>query len=230
MNAQQLGRIIKQDGETVAKAQGRAAEWAVSINEAMAAFGIVTKAQQAAFLAQICLESAGLTRLVENLNYSAHGLANTWPSRYALKNVSGKVTLPVTPNALALSLHRKPEAIANNCYANRMGNGSEASGDGFAFRGRGAKQLTGRANYAAAGKALGADFITQPGLVATPKYAALTAAWFWASNNLNALADRGDFAGLTKAINGGLNGHDDGDRRDFDTRVDYWIRAKEVLA
>jgi putative chitinase len=91
------------------------------------------------YISECAHESQGFTRFVENLNYSAQAMANTWPNRYA---VDPKAKVKV-PNALALRLERKPEAIANNCYANRMGNGSEASGDGWRFRGSGALQMTG---------------------------------------------------------------------------------------
>jgi putative chitinase len=94
-------------------------------------------------------------------------------------------------------------------YANRMGNRDEASGDGFRFSGKGCIQLTGHANYFHAGQALGVDFVMEPDLVATPKYAALTAGWFWSTHNCNNLAEAADWVGLTKKINGGTIGLDD---------------------
>lgn len=222
LTVSQLTLIIKQDGEHQEKAAARASEWITPLIKAMMKYGINTPARQAAFLAQIGLESAGLTRLSENLNYSAQGLANTWPSRY-LDKVTKK------PNALALRLNRNPQAIANNAYASRMGNGDEASGDGWKFRGRSPKQVTGKANYIACGKALGIDLVSNPDLLLKPEWGAMAAAWFWHSNNLNAFADKGDFLSITKRINGGTIGHDDNDRQDKDTRVDYWEVAKKVL-
>ena len=100
-------------------------------------------------------------------------------------------------------------AIANKVYADRMGNRDEASGDGFRFRGKGLVQLTGYSNHFHAGKALGVDFVMQPDLVATPKYAALTAGWFWDTHKCNPPADALDFTKVTKIINGGTIGLDD---------------------
>jgi putative chitinase len=94
-------------------------------------------------------------------------------------------------------------------YANRMGNRDESSGDGYRFRGRGCIQLTGHANYFHAGQAIGVDFVMQPELVATPKYAAMTAGFFWSTHGLNATADNQDYVGMTKRINGGTIGLDD---------------------
>jgi putative chitinase len=167
---------------------------ATALEAAMPAGRIDSPARIAAFLAQIGHESGGLTRLVENLNYSAQGLAATWPNRYA------------GPNALALKLARKPEAIANNCYANRMGNGDEASGDGWRYRGRGLVQVTGRNNYEAAGKALGQPLLEQPELLQLPGPAARSAVWFWKSNGCNELADADKFEAITRKINGGMHG------------------------
>lgn len=112
-----------------------------ALNRGMTRFGITSPVRAAAFLAQVGHESGQLTRLVENLNYSARGLAANWPSRYL--GADGQ------PNALAQRLARNPRAIANNAYASRNGNGDEASGDGWWYRGRGLLQITGRANYRA---------------------------------------------------------------------------------
>lgn len=187
--------------------------WEDAINAAAGRFGIASRDRMAAFLAQTAHESGGFKRLVENLNYSAEGLAGTWPGRY--RGADGR------PNDLALRLARKPEAIANNCYASRNGNGSEASGDGWRYRGRGLIQLTGRANYRACGLALGLPFEAEPDLVAERHHAAMAAAWFWKSNGLNELADAAAFSSITRKINGGLNGHDD--------RIRYWQKALKVL-
>ncbi|MFG5864178.1 glycoside hydrolase family 19 protein [Metapseudomonas sp. CR1201] len=184
------------------------------LNAAMARYRIDSRVRTAAWLAQIGHESAQLTRLVENLNYSAQGLAATWPARF--RGADGK------PSARALALARKPEAIANAVYGGRLGNGPEASGDGWRYRGRGLIQTTGRANYRETGRALGVDLEGIPQLLEQPRYAALSAAWFWAEHGLNELADAGKFETITRRINGGTHG--------FEERVLFWERAKAVLA
>ncbi|HHH9280149.1 TPA: glycoside hydrolase family 19 protein [Pseudomonas aeruginosa] len=185
-----------------------------ALNVAMKRFGITSPVRAAAFLAQIGHESAQLTRLVENLNYSARGLAVTWPSRYL--GADGQ------PNALAQRLARNPRAIANNAYAARNGNGDEVSGDGWRFRGRGLLQITGRSNYRAAGGGLGQPLEAEPELLEQPEWAALSAAWWWSTRGLNELADRVEFAAITRQINGGLNGQAE--------RLALWERAKAVLS
>ena len=155
----------------------------------------------AAWLATIAHESARLTRTVENLNYSAQGLAQTWPSRYA--DMAGQ------PTATAIRIARLPEDIANLTYSGRMGNGSAGSGDGWRYRGRGLIQITGRANYEATAAALGEDFVSQPEQLEHPHYAALSAAEWWHRNGCNVLADTGDMAAVTRKVNGGLTGLDD---------------------
>jgi putative chitinase len=164
------------------------------------AYEINTPHRIAGFLSQIAHESMGMTRLVENLNYSAEGLMRTWPSRFK--------TL-----AFAQQYHRQPEKIANLVYANRMGNGDEASGDGWRYRGRGLKQLTGKTNYAAFAEAIGEDYVAEPDLLLEPVNAALSAGWFWATNGLNHLADEGDIEKMTRRINGGLIGLEDRRKR-----------------
>ncbi|MDY7584972.1 glycoside hydrolase family 19 protein [Pseudomonas sp. CCI3.1] len=197
------------------------------LNTAMNRYQIVGQKRMAAFIAQVGHESGHLARLVENLNYSADGLANTWPSRYAEPDgkgeyvkvqVSGKVRNK--PNTLALSVDRKPEQIANIVYGNRMGNTEQ--GDGWKYRGRGLIQITGKNNYRACGDALGLDLITQPELLEKPQHACMSAAWFWATNGLNTLADAGKFDAITQRINGGQNGSAD--------RQALYARALKVLA
>ncbi|MCO2454033.1 glycoside hydrolase family 19 protein, partial [Pseudomonas aeruginosa] len=119
-------------------------------------------------------------------------------------------------------LARNPRAIANNAYASRNGNGDEASGDGWCYRGRGLLQITGRANYRAAGAGLGQPLEQEPELLEQPEWAAISAAWWWASHGLNDLADRGEFAAITRRINGGTNGQAE--------RLALWERAKAVLS
>lgn len=176
---------------------------------------INTPRRMAAFLAQVGHESAGFTVLVENLNYSADGLAATWGSRFAQKNSAGQYLTVMDggrarrlPNSDAQKLHRRPEAIANRVYSDRLGNGSEASGDGWRYRGRGLIQVTGKSNYQQCSLGLFGD----ERLLATPQqlqewhWAVESAGWYWSSRNVNALADGDDFERVTKAINGGLNG------------------------
>lgn len=169
------------------------ATWVQPVTDACALFKINTQPQIAAFLAQTAHESAGYTRLVENLNYSAEALQKIWPKRFPTLD-------------FAKTFHRNPEKIANTVYADRMGNGAPASGDGWRYRGRGLKQLTGRDNYRHCSSSLGVDIEAAPDLLLQPKYAALSAGWFWSVNGCGALADAGEFERLTKRINGGLIG------------------------
>lgn len=168
-------------------------EWLAAVQSACAEFQINTPRQIAAFIAQTAHESAGYTRLTENLNYSAEALMRVWPKRFPTKIVA---------DAFA----RKPELIANQVYSNRMGNGPVQSGDGWKFIGRGLKQLTGRENYTRCGDALGVNFVERPELLLRPVGASRSAGWFWRVNNCGLLADAGEFEKLTKRINGGLIG------------------------
>jgi putative chitinase len=172
------------------------------LKAAMALHGIDTPLRVSHFLAQLAHESAGFSIVVENLNYSAVGLATTWPRRF--RGSDNK------PNALALGIQRKPQMIANHVYANRMGNGDAASGDGWTYRGRGLIQLTGKSNYQRASLEIYGDdrLVINPDLVAEPDVAALTACWFWSSSDLNSLADLDDVAAVTRKINGGTVGLD----------------------
>jgi putative chitinase len=189
MNSEQLAQALK---ITPIKAE----EWIDAINETFERFDISTPERQACFLGQCAHESGGFATLKENLNYSAEGLTKVWPKRFPSLEA-------------AQPYHRNPEKIANKVYADRMGNGDEASGEGFKYRGRGLIQLTGKDNYKACGDALGVDLVDDPDLVATPQYAALSAGWFWDKNHLNKFADANDMTGLTKRINGGTHGLDD---------------------
>lgn len=178
---------------------------------------INTTHRVAAFLAQVGHESADMTRLVENLNYSAEGLASTWPSRYRGPDKK--------PNALAKRIARNPEAIANNCYAKRMGNGDEASGDGWRYRGRGALMTTGKTNYIDTGRAIGVDLLNNPELLATEECALEAAGWFWARYGLNEKVDQGNFKATTQYINGGQNGAEDRQAR-YERLVTYLGKSK----
>ena len=177
----------------------RAAKWHPYLIDAMELANIHGVYETASFISQLAHESANLSVVVENLNYTADSLAKTWPARY-------RDAVTKKPNQLAVRLHRKPIAIANNCYANRMGNGNEASGDGWLYRGRGPIQITGKANYLKCGRFIGQDLIKNPDLLLQPKYGALSAGWFWHANNLDAHDDDISALAETKIINGGMNG------------------------
>lgn len=196
---QQLLQILPNAGR-------QAGVFVPALNTAMNRYGIVGTPRAAAFIAQVGHESGQLTRLVENLNYSADGLMKTWPSRFDLVR--------------ATAAARNPEQIANIVYAGRIGNA--APGDGWKYRGRGLIQVTGKTNYADCGEALGLDLINQPELLEQPQYAAMSAAWFWSANGLNTLADAGDLTKITQRINGGTNGMAD--------RQALYDKALEVLA
>ncbi len=158
-------------------------------------FGITTNLRLAHFLAQCALESTNFTAVVENLNYSAQRLLQVFPKYFRNVDV----------NAYA----RNPQKIGSRVYANRMGNGDEASGDGFTYRGRGYIQLTGKNNYTSFSTFVGEDCVANPDLVAT-KYPLASAAFFFNSNNIWAICDRGaddaTVTSVTKVVNGGTHG------------------------
>ena len=196
--------------------QATAQKWVDAVAAACKEFHINTPQRIAGFLSQCAHESGGFERLQENLNYSADGMAGIWPRRFA---VLGPDKKPIKkdgknqPNKFALALHRKPEMIANVVYSGRMGNGPTESGEGWLYRGRGLKQLTGKDNHRACSAGLGVDLVSNPDMLLEPIYAARSAAWFWATNKCNVFADAGDIEGLTKKINGGLIGIDDRKKR-----------------
>lgn len=175
-----------------------AAQYAAPLQMAANRFGIDTPVRIACWLGQLAHESERFGRVVENLNYSAKGLASTWPGRYA--GSDGQ------PNATARRIARNPVEIANLTYAGRLGNGSAGTGDGWRYRGRGLIQITGRRNYERCGEALGIDLLTRETLLEQPLYAALSAGWFWQQASLNGLADHIDIARITRVINGGSVG------------------------
>ena len=185
------------------------ADWVDALNETFSRFNITTNNQKAMFIGQCGHECGNFRLLEENLNYRAETLMKLWPKRFPSLE-------------FAKQYEKNPRKIANSVYANRMGNRDEASGDGYRFRGRGALQCTGHSTYFHAGKALGVDFVMQPDLVATPKYAALTAGWFWDTHKLNPPSDALDYTKVTKIINGGTIGLDD--------RIKHVQHALAVLA
>jgi putative chitinase len=158
-------------------------------------FDINTRLRLAHFLAQCGHESGGFKFTIENLNYSEEGLKKTFKKYF--------------PADVAKSHARQPEKIASRVYAGRMGNGDEASKDGWKYRGRGYIQLTGKSNYAAFDASVEDDILAEPELV-EKKYPLLSAAWFWNSRSLNDLADQGSsdatVEAITRKVNGGTNG------------------------
>lgn len=179
------------------------------LNELMPKYEINTPLRTAHYIAQLAHESASFKYNEENLNYSAK----------ALRAVFGKY---FKTDKMAEEYARKPEAIANIVYADRMGNGDTASGDGWKFRGRGLIQLTGHDNYEACGKDNGLDLVDNPDPLAKDPFIAVTGAgWYWQSRGLNKYADQDDVKKITKLINGGYNGLED--------REEFLERAKKVL-
>ena len=192
-------------------------KWLDAVRATCEEFEINTPQRIASFLAQTAHESGGYTMLTENLNYRAATLAACWPNRFAelgpdkkpKKDANGKLI----PTGVANSIAGKPELIANLVYSARMGNGPAETGEGWKYRGRGLKQLTGKDNYARCGSYLGLDLVGNPDQLLEPLPAARSAGWFWKTNNLSSFADAGDIKGMTKKINGGYIGLEDRERR-----------------
>jgi putative chitinase len=172
-------------------ALGIEGKWFEPLQETFEKYQINTPKRQACFIGQCMHESGGFKHLKENLNYSARALMNTWPSRFPDADTAEK-------------FERQPEKIANKVYSGRMGNTED--GDGAKYIGRGLIQLTGKDNYRAFGEAIGEDLVANPQLVEEPRYAALSAGWFFNKRNLNALADVMDVETMSKRINGGTIG------------------------
>jgi putative chitinase len=186
-------------------ARGIANQFAHPLNNAMARFGITSKESRAVFLAQVLHESGNLSCLVESLNYSAERLLT-------VSGFRGKFTPAQANHYGRTDAHKADqEGIACIAYAYRNGNGGPVSRDGWRFRGRGPIQITGRANYAACGTALGLDLLKNPELLEQPEAGCLSAAWFWDQGNrtgrsLNLLADQGKLTAVRAAVNGADNG------------------------
>lgn len=185
--------------------------WTTALVDVLPTYEINTPERIASFLAQCGHESAGFTVLQENLNYSADGL-----------NKIFKKYFPTLESAQPYA--RKPEMIANRVYGGRMGNGDEASGEGYKFRGRGPIQLTGKANYEACSEFLFQDdtLIKDPDMLLDPEYALHSSCWFWWKNDLNKFADTADLVTMTKRINGGTIGLED--------RIKHYNEAMEIFA
>ena len=173
--------------------------WHRALAQLLPDYDINTPQRIAAFVAQCAHESGGFTALKENLNYKAVTLRKIFPKYFPDDAIANHYA----------SLPNKQEAIANKVYASRMGNGDEASGDGYRYCGRGLIQLTGKNNYQSFADSLEMNVEDVPEYLATFEGAAQSACWFWESNNLNQWADKGDILTLTKRINGGTIGLED---------------------
>ena len=197
----------------------RANDWVEPLNQVIRSAELNTAPRLSYFMANASAESLQLTTLTENLNYKAEVLLSQWGHYF-------------TPFEAADYAH-KPERIANRAYADRLGNGDEASGDGWRYRGRGIFQITGKDNYRIASIALFGDsvlLVEDPDLVAEVKVAAMTAAWYWRDNYINRFADLGDFDGCCDMINRGRKTEKIGDAHGFDKRVAALKVAQEVFA
>jgi putative chitinase len=166
--------------------------WCAVLDPPLRESGFTTSRRIAAALGQMAVESAGFSSVSENLNYSAAALRSSWPSHFTMSD--------------ATAYARQPERIANRAYANRMGNGDEASGDGWRYRGAGLIQLTGRENHEAFAAAAGLPAETIGDYLRTAKGAAESAVWFLVRANALALADGWELVALSRAVNGGNNG------------------------
>lgn len=184
-------------------------DWHKSICYVLPKFDIDTPERVAGFLAQCGHESRNFAVLSENLNYSAAALNRIFPKYF------------IRAGRNADDYHRQPERIANVIYSNRMGNGDEASGDGWRYRGGGLIQLTGKNNYSKFAEAV--DITTEQAVdyVRTKEGAIASACWFWDENNINRYCDEMDILGMTKRINGGTIG--------FQDRKKHWLHNIDVL-
>ncbi|WP_234731878.1 glycoside hydrolase family 19 protein [Acidocella facilis] len=169
--------------------RAKANEFAPWMNTYLFRYDINTIPRLSAFIGNTAVESGYYQNLVEYMGYSADGLRKTFPHEFKTKEVAEKYA-------------QKPEAIANRAYANRNGNGDEASGDGWKYRGRGVIQVSGRNNYAAFSRFSHIDVVANPDLMAEPQYAVWSAVWFWNLNRLNGYADLHQFEKLASIING----------------------------
>lgn len=185
--------------------------WYHALGLCLPDYDINTPKRVAAFIAQCAHESGGFKFLKENLNYRAASLRKVFPKYFPDDNIANQYA----------SVPNKQEAIANRVYANRMGNGPEQSGDGWAFCGRGLIQLTGRNNYQAFADSIATPIEEIPAYLQTFEGAVQSACWFWETNKLNQWADAGDILTLTKRINGGTIGLED--------RIKHYKHALHVM-
>jgi len=183
-------------------------EWHEALDQLLPDYGIDTPRRVAAFVAQCAHESAEFRFIEENLNYRAASLRKTFAKYFPTDEI-------------ARQYERKPQMIANRVYANRMGNGDEASGDGWRYRGRGLIQLTGKDNYTFFAGSLGIPVEEAADYLSTFEGAAQSACFFWEQNNINRFADADDIRGMTRAINGGFIGLED--------RIKHYNHALHVM-
>ena len=183
-------------------------EWYDALSKVLPEYDITTPQRVAAFIAQCAHESGGFKALKENLNYQAASLCRVWPRLFPTIEIANQYA-------------HKPEMIANRAYGNRMGNGDEASGDGYRYCGRGLIQLTGKDNYTAFAESIETPIEDLPEYLSTFEGAVQSAAYFWSENNLNQYADSGDILTMTKRINGGTIGLED--------RKKHYAHALHVL-
>lgn len=186
-------------------------QWHNALSQLLPDYEINTAKRIAAFIAQCSHESGGFTALKENLNYKAVTLRKIFPKYFPTDEIAQQYA----------SMPNKQEAIANKVYASRMGNGNEASGDGYRYCGRGLIQLTGRDNYSWFAASLEISVEEAAQYLETFEGAAQSACWFWETNKLNQWADAGDILTLTKRINGGTIGLED--------RIKHYNHALHIL-
>jgi len=183
-------------------------KWYAALEQLLDDYEINTPQRVAAFVAQCAHESGNFVFIKENLNYKAASLMKTFGKYFPTADIAAQYA-------------NKPERIANRVYANRMGNGDEASGDGWRYCGRGLIQLTGKDNYTFFAGSMDIPVEEAAEYLATFEGAAQSACWFWETNNLNRYADSGDIKGLTRAINGGYIGLED--------RISHYEHALHVM-
>ena len=199
--------------------------WVEPTRAACKRWGIDTLREIASFLANIGVESRGLTRLEESLDYSAKRMAEVWPGRFA---VNPKAAMKARqPNALAKTLANNPEKLANHVYANRMGNGPPESGDGWRHRGYGPKQLTGKTNHRLFAEAAGISLSAVPDYLQTRDGGMMSAGWFWFDNGMDALAATAGVEDDRQRINGGQTGVDEVRKR-FNALIDELLRREKL--
>lgn len=173
--------------------------------------GIDTPVRAAMFLGQVGVECNGFRTFVENLNYSAPRLIQVWPNRFRMPEKGEDKNAEILPDSKrnALRYAYNSVKLASYVYGGRMGNRNEASLDGYRFRGRGPKQITGANNYVLFTKELGDflndDFIKNPDALLLPRIGLYAAGWFWKSSNLSVYADQENVTHVTRIVNGGLN-------------------------
>ena len=182
--------------------------WYEALEQLLDDYEINTPQRVAAFVAQCAHESGNFVFIKENLNYKAASLMKTFGKYFPTADIAAQYA-------------NRPERIANRVYASRMGNGDEASGDGYRYCGRGLIQLTGRDNYTFFAGSLDIPVEEAAEYLATFEGAVQSACWFWETNNLNRYADSGDIKGLTRAINGGYIGLED--------RISHYEHALHVM-